>query len=136
MKLLLLNNCCSVFGHRNASSLRYKPCSSYMQNMMFMRPLKVTASSDSAIWISLFSTDFEQYKKIGAVTIIIDTPTTRAFHQNFLFNLIRILFAVLKRYIQIKTIVFNGFSPIRLFTKSVMWEFPFLTTSETYFQIY
>ena len=45
--------------------------------MMFMRPLKVTAS-DSAIWISLFSTDFEQYKIIGAVTIIIDTPTTRA----------------------------------------------------------
>ena len=89
--------------------------------MMFMRPLKVTAS-DSAIWISLFSTDFEQYKIIGAVTIIIDTPTTRAFHQNFL-------------YIQIKTIVFNGFSPIRLFTKLIMWEFPFLTTSETNFQI-
>ena len=74
-------------GKKVASSLRYKPFSAYMQNMMFMRPLKVTASADSAIWISLFSTDFEQYKIIGAVTIIIDTPTTRAFHQNFLFNL-------------------------------------------------
>ena len=71
-----------MFGHRNVSSLRYKPFSAYMQNMMFMRPLKDTAS-DSAIWISLFSTDFEQHKIIGAVTIIIDTPTTRAFHQNF-----------------------------------------------------